>query len=296
MIAPEERPLSINIAARGGLCARRHGRLFARAPGEPLALRADGSVTEIDLYDEIGEYGVSARAFRDKLKAATGDVRLRINSPGGDVFDGIAMYNDLVAHKGRVRVEVTGLAASAASIVAMAGDEIAVAENAFLMIHNAWGITIGNQHDHIEQAKVLAEVDRALAMTYSKRSGLGITDIMSMMRDETWMTGSEAKASGFATEVLTDQTTVKAAFDLSVYANAPAELRRPPQSQQQPRTLASRVELERLLHGCGLARGAAARIAKAGWLALAGTEKSDLETLADRLTAMLGELHTIRSN
>jgi ATP-dependent Clp protease, protease subunit len=113
---------------------------FAKARGQTFAATyADGS-TIIDLFDEIGAYGVSAKDFRAQLNNVTGNIILRINSAGGDVFDGLAIFNSLIGHDGHVRIEVTGVAASAASIIAMAGDEIAIAENAFIMVHNAWGV------------------------------------------------------------------------------------------------------------------------------------------------------------
>src|SRR4051812_40894455 len=101
-------------------------RFFARSVGTNFDASLNGAATEIDLYDEIGVWGVTARDFRNKLKDTTGNIVLRINSPGGSVTDGVAIYNDLLAHKGDVRVEITGVAASIASIIAMAGSEVAI--------------------------------------------------------------------------------------------------------------------------------------------------------------------------
>ena len=127
------------------------------------------AVSEIDLYDEIGMFGVTAKDFRERLKATNGgDILLRINSPGGDVFDGIAIYNDLLAHPGSVTVHITGVAASAASIIAMAGRKIVMSENAFQMIHNAWGIAIGDRHTHADAAALLGKIDSALDLNGSK--------------------------------------------------------------------------------------------------------------------------------
>jgi hypothetical protein len=136
------------------------------------------------------------------------------------------MYNDLKAHQGNVRVEITGIAASIASIIAMAGDEIAIADNAMMMIHNAWTIAVGNAEDLTAQAEVLAKIDGQLAMTYAARKGTpGVRAIKQMMADETWMTGKEAKANGFATEILTAaDKSAQAKFDLSVFAHAPKSL------------------------------------------------------------------------
>lgn len=208
--------------------ARRRRQYFARSTGVRFDLRAETDKTaEIDLYDEIGFWGVTAKDFRAKLKEVENrDITLKINSPGGDVFDGIAMFNDLLAHNGRVKVEITGLAASAASIVAMAGDEIVMGENAFMMIHNAWAVLIGDRHDMRDFAGTLEKIDGALAKTYANRTGLGIRTISQMMDDETWLTAAEAKEKGFADSVGA-KTEAKAAFDLSVYAKTPDALKAP---------------------------------------------------------------------
>lgn len=221
----------INIAAPAG---ERRDRFFARSVGTSFDVRASDGATEIDIYDEIGFWGVNAKDFRARLKGA-GDVVLRINSPGGDVFDGLAIFNDLVAHKGKVRVEITGLAASIASIIAMAGDEIAIADNGFLMIHNAWTIGIGNRHDFNELSGTLAKIDDALARTYASRTGAGVRSVKQMMDDETWLTAKEAKSLGFATESLT-QVEAKAKFDLSVFGSAPAALEWPVDDTEEPET------------------------------------------------------------
>jgi ATP-dependent Clp protease protease subunit len=207
---------------------RRRRQYFARSTGVRFDLRAEADKpAEIDLYDEIGFWGVTAKDFRAKLKEVENrDITLKINSPGGDVFDGIAMFNDLIAHNGRIRVEITGLAASAASIVAMAGDEIVMGENAFMMIHNAWSIVIGNRHDLRDFAGTLDKIDGALAKTYATRTGLGIRTVSQMMDDETWLTAAEAKEKGFADSVGA-KAEAKAAFDLSVYAKTPDALKAP---------------------------------------------------------------------
>lgn len=203
----------------------RRERFFARAVGTRFQAKAGDAATQIDLYDEIGFWGVTAKDFRAKLREATGDIVLRLNSPGGDVFDGIAIYNDLLAHPGKVRVEVTGMAASIASIIAMAGDEVVIADNAFFMIHNAWTIAIGNRHDFSEVSGTLAKIDEAMARTYVARTKTGIREVKRMMDDETWMSAKEAVEAGFATAVSTPaDASARAMFDLSVFANAPKAL------------------------------------------------------------------------
>jgi ATP-dependent Clp protease protease subunit len=214
----------IDVSAPAG---ERKERFFARAAGTKFTALVDGGNTTIDLYDEIGYWGVDAKTFRSRLKDAAGDITLRINSGGGDVFDGISIYNDLIAYEGKVRVEVTGLAASIASIIAMAGDEIVMAPNAFMMIHDAWTIGIGNRHDFGTLSATLSKIDDALARTYAARSTTGIRAIKDMMDKETWLTASEAVDAGFATSVSSGasaQDGAKAKFDLSVFGQVPESL------------------------------------------------------------------------
>jgi ATP-dependent protease ClpP protease subunit len=206
------------------IAGERRDRFFARAVGTKFEAKVEDGGTVFDLYDEIGYWGTDARGFRARLKDATGDITLRINSPGGDVFDGIAIYNDLIAYDGKVKVEVVGLAASIASIIAMAGDEITIADNAMFMIHNAWTIGVGNRHDMADVATVLGKIDDALARTYAARTTTGIRSIKQMMDDETWLTAKEAKEAGFATSV-GSAAEAKARFDLSVFSAVPDSLR-----------------------------------------------------------------------
>lgn len=222
---------------------------FAFARNNGFDVRAKDGVTEIDLYDEIGFFGVSAQDFRRELKAVdTPRVKLSINSPGGSVFDGIAMFNDLLDHPATVEVRVSGLAASAASIVAMAGDRIEMAENGFMMIHNAWSIGMGNAEEFRDLADRLAAIDGALVRTYEERTGRD--DIADLMAAETWMDGAKAVEMGFA-DAVTGQEDAKARFDLSVFRNVPGDLRMTVR------------ESERTLREAGLSRSDAKRLAPA---------------------------------
>lgn len=181
----------------------------------------------LNVYDEIGLFGVSAADMRRTLDGFSGDsITLNINSPGGDVFDGIAIYNDLVAHDATVNVRVTGLAASAASLIAMAGDSIEIAENGFLMIHNAWALVVGNRNDMTEFAKTLEQIDGALARTYARRTGGSVDEMAALMDAETWLAGDDAVERGFADKLLSEGESAKALFDLSAYARVPGSLKR----------------------------------------------------------------------
>jgi ATP-dependent Clp protease protease subunit len=165
----------------------------------------------IDILDVIGQDpwsggGVTARRISGALRSigATTDVVVNINSPGGDAFEGIAIYNMLREHKARVSVNVLGMAASAASIIAMAGDDILIGRAAFLMIHDTWAVAIGNRHDMTKAAEALGTFDAALADVYAARSGQDQKAIAKMMDAETWLNGSKAVELGLATGLLDD--------------------------------------------------------------------------------------------
>lgn len=187
---------------------------------------ANAETASIFIYDEIGTFGVSADSVRRELANIDSPViNLSINSPGGDVFDGIAIYNELLSHKARVNVRVTGLAASAASIIAMAGDEISIAENGFLMIHNAWSMAIGNKRDMWDTGDVLNAIDKSLARTYSSRTGAEFDDVAAMMDAETWLDAETAKSLKFADSIIETES-ANALFDLSIYSQVPDALKR----------------------------------------------------------------------
>jgi len=284
-------PINIAIPAPA---SRRRDRLFARVGGaEKFAFSADDNGAVIEIFDEIGGFGISPSDVRAQLAdAGRGNVTVRLNSPGGSVFDGITIFNTLVAHPGKVRVEIVGLAASAASLIAMAGDEIAIADNAFVMVHRAWGMTIGNEADHAEQAAVLRKVDDALAETYAKRTGNKVDVIRRMMEAETWLKGEEAKRLGFANEVM-GEVKIGARFDLSIFAKVPSALAETPTSAAH---LSSRAELETLLkERLGLSRAAAKKIAAGGFNALSKPDEDQqmVETLVARLAKASANLKEI---
>lgn len=169
-------------------------------------LEAKGDAVELDIYDVIGSGwfgGVSAKSVVDALKPHKNakSITVNLNSPGGDAFDGISIYNVLARHKAPVTVNIDGLAASAASVIAMAGDEINMAENAMMMIHNAWGLALGGGDDMRHTADMLDKLDAQIMNTYASRTGGDAETIKGQMDDETWFTADEALADGFATSV-----------------------------------------------------------------------------------------------
>ncbi|MBH7792416.1 Clp protease ClpP, partial [Clostridioides difficile] len=161
---------------------------------ELRAASGDNPDSTITIYEPIGYdwwtgEGVTAKRIAGALRAIGSDVdvTVNINSPGGDVFEGLAIYNLLREHKGKVTVNIIGLAASAASFIAMAGDEIRIGRAAFLMIHNAWLIAMGNRNDLREIADWLEPFDMTLADIYAQRTGIDIDDIVKQMDAETWI-------------------------------------------------------------------------------------------------------------
>lgn len=163
---------------------------------------------EILIYEEIGGWGISAQRFARDLKAL-GDISridLRIHSPGGDVFEGMAIYNLLDSHPATVDVYIDGLAASMASVIAMAGDTIYMPENAMMMVHKPWGIQGGDADEMRRYADLLDKVEDNLVSAYVKKTGKTADEIKALLKEETWMGGREAVAADFAdktTESLT---------------------------------------------------------------------------------------------
>lgn len=161
----------------------------------------------VNIYSSIGDYGDGTGFTLSLLsgilrKAENRDVVVNINSAGGDFFEGVSIYNALREYNGKVVVRVVGLAASAASVIAMAGDEIKIGEAAFMMIHNAWTVAIGNKDDMYQVADMLAKFDDTMADIYSKRAGVSLKDAKKMMSAETWIGGAEAVDFGFADSLL----------------------------------------------------------------------------------------------
>lgn len=199
-------------------------------PSDVLARWADMSaaVSEdadtITIYDMIGEDpwtggGFTARRMNAALRSiGKKDVRVLINSPGGSVFEGFAIYNELARHPARVSVEVMGIAASAAAYIAMAGDDIRMGLGAMMMVHNSWGAVIGNRNDMNEAIEVLGKIDSAQVDIFEARTKLDRAKIEKMMDAETFLTAKEAVTEGFADEVfeLPDaQASAKARADVN---------------------------------------------------------------------------------
>jgi ATP-dependent Clp protease protease subunit len=195
-----------------------------------VKFQARGSRGEIWLYDQIGASfwgdGITAKSFQKELTALgkVTAIDLRINSPGGDVFDGFAIYNMLAQHPATVDVYVDGVAASIASIIAMAGSKIRMAKNSMMMIHNPQGVAIGDENEMDRVKALLKQVKGNLTSTYVDRTGNKAPKVEAWMDEETWFTADAAVDNGFADVVIAEQA-VSACFDLSPFRNAPQALK-----------------------------------------------------------------------
>lgn len=160
-------------------------------------------------------------------KMGEGPVTLNINSPGGDMFEGLAIFNLLREHRGEVNVNVIGVAASAASVVAMAADNLRIGKSAFLMIHNTWTTASGNRNQFNALAEKLLPFDKAMAAIYADRTGKSEADVLALMDAESWISGAEAVEGGFADSLLSDDAakeTPKASVRQPLHARAAPEV------------------------------------------------------------------------
>lgn len=181
-----------------------------------ITAATEGDENVISIYDVIGEdfftEGVTSKRVAAALRRiGSQDVTVNINSPGGDFFEGIGIYNLLREHPAKVEVKVMGLAASAASVIAMAGDTIRMSEVGFMMVHNAWAMAIGNRHDMREAADMLEPFDDAMAGLYAARAEVDKPEAAAWMDAETWFNGTQAVEAGLADALLSDSEISEAA-------------------------------------------------------------------------------------
>lgn len=190
---------------------------------------------EITLYGNIGTSfwdsdGVSAAMFKKDLRAlgAVKNIDLRLNSDGGVITEAQAMYNLLVEHPASVHVHIDGIAASAASFLAMAGDKITIAEGGFVMIHNARGGVMGQAEDFEAAAQILRAMNATIRKKYADRTGQPLDQIRKWMDAETWFDGAQAVEYGFATDMSENMKMVACCSSslLTGYCNVPQSVRR----------------------------------------------------------------------
>ena len=161
--------------------------------------KSDNGEATIHLYDEVGAFGAGSKEFLADLGKLDGQhIHLRINSPGGSVVEGTAIYNALRRHKGGVTVHIDALAASMASVIAMSGSPVYIADNALLMIHNPWTVSMGESKDLRKEADLLDKLKSTLVNAYTRKTGMDQAQVAEMMDAETWLDAVEAVALGFA--------------------------------------------------------------------------------------------------
>lgn len=230
--------------------------------GHRIEAKAKDEAT-VYLYDEISWLGIQAADFVKDLAAIDAPtIHLRINSPGGSVFDGIAIYNALKEHPARVIAHVDGLAASIAALIPMAADELHMAENAYLMIHEPWSMVIGGAQDLRDEAELLDKVSGTIRDTFAARSGADADQVAAWMAAETWFTAGEAVDAKLADLVDTNNGNEKAkatAFDLSAFAHVPDQL--------QGRAAPTERDMERALRDVGCSQQQAKAILAEGFKA-----------------------------
>lgn len=203
--------------------------------------------TELIIYDVIGwPFNDASELVRAVAGIKSTTITVRINSPGGDVFDGMAIYNALASHPARVVTRIEGLAASIASVIAMAGREIQAYQNTFVMVHRAWALTVGNTDELRDAADLLDKIDSQLVDIYAARTKSGKKEIKQLMAETTWMTAKEAKEKGFVTSIIENGKGAKALFDLSIFDNVPDGLDHGPGGKDL-----NKREIERALRDAG---------------------------------------------
>jgi ATP-dependent Clp endopeptidase proteolytic subunit ClpP len=197
-----------------------------------LAKKPDIGQTEISIYDEIGAFGVSAKSFLADLQRIPADhtILLKIHSPGGEVFDGNAIFNSLKRRAADVVVQIEGIAASMATVISLAGHHVKMAANGFYMIHNPWGMAMGDAAELRDQAELLDKIRSNMVGAYAAKSGQSPEQIKEWMDAETWFTAEQALAAGFVDEI-TDGLAIAASANrpalLTKFRNTPAALLTP---------------------------------------------------------------------
>lgn len=184
-------------------------------------IKAEASSKSADVYifDEIGTFGLTAQSFIEEIKSYKDTpMSLHINCVGGDVFEGMAIYNVLKKRTARTTVYIEGIAASMGSVIALAGDEVVMAENSLFMIHNAWGGAMGEATEIRKTAALLDKISGEIANIYTKKTNLPYNRVKEMMDEETWLSADEAFNLGFI-DSISDAIKVAAKYDVSKFKN-----------------------------------------------------------------------------
>ena len=212
-------------------------QFLRKAPQASAMPAVKAAANEFFINDVIDQYwGANAKDLKEFLdqNSESSEIHIHINSPGGDAFEGRAMASLIRSFKGKTVCHVDGIAASAASIVAVSCDEVVMGIGTMLMIHNAWTITAGNKTDLIAQAELLDKCDQAMATDYELKSGLPREEIIAMMDAETWLTAEDAVEKKLADRIDNEkQKQDTSAFNLDAYDNTPESLLKKEEPQKE---------------------------------------------------------------
>lgn len=219
-----------------------HRKLFDLAQGNAgkgagIRSEVDGDTATIYVYDVIDSWwGVSAADFARELNAiSASNIVIRINSPGGDVFEARAMMTAIQEHSATFTAKIDGLAASAATALSLACDSVEIAEGGFYMIHQAWTFAMGNADDMTATARLLEKIDTVLVEGYVGKTGKPEAEVRELMKAETWFDANEAIEAGFCDKLI-EAKSAKAearAFNIAAYANAPKALTEQPANDDE---------------------------------------------------------------
>ena len=272
----------MNLSYRNQKNAEAVSRFWGKPLDRPEWYKIEASANdqaEILVYDVIGwPYNDAGDLVRYVNSLGDKDILVRLNTPGGDVFDGMAIFNSLANHKGKVTIRIEALAASMGSVLAMAGKEIQAYSNTMMMIHDPWIYTAGNQYELREMADLLEKISGNMLDVYAGRSKIGKREMKEIMKAETWYTAKEAKEKGFINTILETGKAAKAQFDLTMYTNAPDGI-----CSIEGRDLTER-EIERALRDAGASRSFAKAIVAERFKPLRDAElKAEAESLIQKI-------------
>lgn len=218
----------------------------------PWKLKADSTEVEVLLYGDIGEDwwgdGISAKAFVEDLQAldeSVATIIVRINSPGGDAFDGLTIYQALKRDKRKIITTVDGLAASAATLPMVAGDEVNAAETAMIMVHDPWSIAIGNSREFREMADLLDQIRDQIVLAYDRKDNVDREEITRLMAEESWLSASAALDVGLVDSVSEASVAVSSRVPAGIYRNTPRNLLGPHPGPAKPKPAAHRLAAAR---------------------------------------------------
>lgn len=250
-----------------------------RQPSDFRVLNRASSEADVYLFSEIGFWGVTAAEFAREMQQVQADtVRLHLNSPGGDAWDGQAIYHTLREHPAAIEVRVEGIAASAASTIALAADpgRLLMAKHAMMMIHDPWTITVGDARDHQKSQEFLDKLGAAISGFYADRAGGTAREWRDRMLAETWYSDQEAVDAGLADGIVGEEAPANS-FDLSVFRNTPKHLLGEPDDGRP----VTKRDAERALRDAGLPAAAAKLIIARGWDGLDGADARDERELRE---------------